>query len=116
MTVAILGGTFDPIHYGHTRMALALKEELELDQLILLPAGRTPHRNVQASGEHRWAMLQLALADMGDAAVGLQLDDRELKDPDFSYTVVTLGRWRRSISPMEPLIFIVGSDAFYGLS
>jgi len=75
-TVGIFGGTFDPIHIGHLRMALELKQQLALDEMRLLPCHQPPHRNApQVSSGQRAEMLRLALQDCPD----LYLDERELQ-------------------------------------
>lgn len=76
----ILGGVFDPIHFGHYRPALELMPVLGLTGIRLIPCGRPVHRaSPQASAEHRWNMVRL-VAD----GVTLVADDRELKSPEPS--------------------------------
>lgn len=109
--IGIFGGTFDPVHFGHLRAASEIKELLNLADFRLLPAGQPPHRNTTfASGEHRLAMLRLAVADHPDVAV----DDREVRRQGASYMVDTLDQLRRQY-PRRPLLLLVGQDAVNGL-
>ena len=104
---AIFGGTFDPVHFGHLRAASEVKEMLDIDDFRLLPAGMPPHRtSTHADGEHRLAMLRLAVADYPDLVV----DDREIRREGASYMVDTLVDIRRE-SGDRPLLLIVGQDA-----
>lgn len=109
--IALLGGTFDPVHYGHLGLAQDARRALALPEVRMLPAGDPPHRpRPGASAEDRLAMLKLAIARRR----GLVLDDRELKRQGKSYTVLTLEELRRE-SRRGPLVLILGADAFRGL-
>lgn len=109
--IGILGGTFDPIHFGHLRPALELQEMLGLDPLRVIPCGTPPHRDPpRASGAQRLAMLRLALAGQP----GLVIDPRELQRPGPSYMVDTLISLREELGGV-PLALIIGMDAFHGL-
>ena len=109
--VALLGGTFDPVHYGHLRLADDVRRALGLDAVRLLPAGDPPHRSGPcASAADRLAMLYLAVAEFP----GLAVDDRELKRRGKSYTVLTLEELRHE-NPRQPLLLLLGADAFRGL-
>ena len=106
--VGILGGTFDPIHYGHLRLALAATEQLGLDQVRLTPVHIPPHRSLPiASNHHRQKMLELVL----DKESKLCLDRRELESNDVSYTINTLKSLRQEYKH-DALCLIVGRDAF----
>ena len=73
--IGILGGTFDPIHYGHLRLGEELGETLRLDEVRLLPSGTPPHRAAAvASSEHRLAMTRLAV----EGNPRFRVDDREV--------------------------------------
>jgi nicotinate-nucleotide adenylyltransferase len=110
--LGIYGGTFDPIHYGHLRTALEVKEAVGLDEIRLIPSQIPPHRGTPgATPEQRLAMLAAALAD---AEPGFRIDTRELERRGPSYMVDTLASIRAEIGP-EPLCLIVGLDAFLGL-
>ena len=105
--IGILGGTFDPVHFGHLRAAVEAAEKLGLDDLRLLPAGIPPHRaQPVASATQRLAMLQLAIA----RCPGLQVDDREVQRPGSSFMVDTLTAIRSDIGD-SPLLLLVGQDA-----
>ncbi|MFU2486538.1 nicotinate-nucleotide adenylyltransferase [Thauera sp. WH-1] len=110
--LGLLGGTFDPIHLGHLRLAEEAREALGLAAVRLIPAGQPPHRGApRSSAEHRLAMARLAIA--GNAA--LEVDDGEVRSSDKSYTVLTLERLRAELGPARPLVLILGADAFEGL-
>lgn len=109
--VGVLGGTFDPVHYGHLRPALELLQDLSLRELRLIPGRIPPHRGAPlvASAE-RLELLQAAVADIP----GLTVDDRELHRDGPSYTVDTLVSLRRELGT-RPVCFALGADAFLGL-
>ena len=74
-SLAIFGGTFDPVHFGHLRTALELKQQLEFDEMRMLPCHMPSHRDLPvASSGQRLRMLQLAVED----EPGLLVDDREI--------------------------------------
>lgn len=105
--IGIFGGTFDPVHFGHLRAAAEAAEELPLTEFRLLPAGTPPHRpETYASGEHRLAMLALAIAEYDD----LKVDDREVRREGYSYMVDTLSEIRDEEGD-APLVLMVGQDA-----
>lgn len=107
-SIGILGGTFDPIHYGHLRSALDVAEQFNLDQIRLIPSARPPHREQpQATPEQRLLMLQLAVRNNDLFAV----DDRELQREGASYTIDTLYSLRQEF-PESPLYLLLGTDAF----
>lgn len=107
--IAILGGTFDPVHVGHLRSAEAVRQTLALDEVRLIPCFSPPHRrSPEASAADRLAMLRLATADR-DAMV---VDDREIVRRGTSFTVDTLKSIRLELAPETPLYFIVGMDAY----
>jgi nicotinate-nucleotide adenylyltransferase len=109
---AILGGTFDPVHHGHLRAALDVAEALDCP-VHLVPAARPPHRESPAtSAADRVAMLRRAVAGQSRLVV----DARELRRDGPSYTVDTLLELRAEFGPSEPLVLLVGIDAFAGLS
>ena len=109
--LGILGGTFDPVHYGHLDAALAAQRAIGLDELRLMPSGEPPHKPPahQAPGENRLAMAALAVRGLD----GLSASDFELRAPGPSYTSVTLRRLadEEGHDPAQ-LFFVLGSDAF----
>ncbi len=109
--LGVYGGTFNPVHYGHLRTALEVKELFELEQLRLIPCRLPPHRQQpEVDGETRLAMLELAIVD----TLGLQTDRRELDRQGASYMVDTLQSLRAE-HPADGLILFIGADAFAGL-
>jgi nicotinate-nucleotide adenylyltransferase len=109
--LAILGGTFDPVHYGHLRLADDVRRALGVREVRLVPGGDPPHRDgPAASGRDRSAMLHLAVA----SHPGLVVDERELNRTGKSYTVLTLEELRAE-HPVRPLWLLLGADAFRGL-
>lgn len=108
--IGILGGTLDPIHFGHLDTALAAREALGLKQVLIVPSRVPPHR-VQplASAFHRFAMAALAV----NGVDGLCVSDLELTAPGPSYMADTLARVRDDLglSPSQ-IFFITGADAF----
>jgi nicotinate-nucleotide adenylyltransferase len=113
-TVALFGGTFDPVHYGHLRSALELKQRLSLDELRFLPCHQPAHRDLPgATSEQRLKMLQLAVADFNrQRNEQLLVDDREIKRDGVSYSVETLEQCRREMGDQLSLIWVMGTDAF----
>ena len=105
--VAVFGGTFDPVHYGHLRAASEVAELLEVPDFRLLPAGQPPHRqDTRAKARHRLAMLELALAPHPDLAV----DEREVERAGPSYMVDTLASLRVEVGD-APILLCLGQDA-----
>ena len=106
--IGILGGTFDPVHHGHLRIALELLQGLSLDEVRFIPCRNPPHRGeAVASPRQRLAMLERAIAGQR----GFVIDDRELARPGLSYMVDTLESLRNNVGD-TPLCMIVGRDAF----
>ena len=113
MTVArtgILGGTFDPVHYGHLDAATAAQAALALDEIIFLPSHIPPHRQVnpKASGYHRFALVALAIQDQSR----FRLSEDELTHDGPSFTIDTLRRLHQRGHQPSQLFFILGVDAF----
>ena len=108
MVHIILGGTFDPVHLGHLRMAQEMLNRFPEAQVSLMPAAYPPHRPTPgATTEQRIEMLNLVL----ETTPHLALDTRELERKEPSYSVVTLRHLRLEIGD-NPLIFLMGTDAF----
>jgi nicotinate-nucleotide adenylyltransferase len=109
--IGIYGGTFDPVHFGHLRTALEVREALGLDEVRFTPCRQPPHRVAVASPEAREKMLELALAK----EAGFVLDRRELDRPGPSYMIDTLAALRAEWGADASLCLILGRDAFLGL-
>lgn len=112
----VLGGTFDPIHHGHLRSAVEMADELNLDEVLLVPAARPPHRPVPvASAYIREEMVKLAIA----AEPRLHLNNCEMLRQGPSYMVDTLGEIKEACESDSgtdhALVLLLGSDAFAGL-
>src|SRR3954453_4929236 len=104
--LALLGGTFDPVHYGHLRAADDIARALAPIEVRLLPGGDPPHRGApHATAVQRLAMLEIALREFPRLAV----DPRELERTGKSYTVLTLEELRAE-APDRPLVLILGGD------
>lgn len=110
--IGILGGTFDPIHYGHLRTALDVQQRLALDEVRFIPCGEPAHRNKPiAEPLQRLAMVRAAIAGQENFTV----DDREIQRNGPSYMVDTLISLKQDFKS-ESLCLILGMDAFNGLA
>lgn len=115
--IGIFGGTFDPVHYGHLRSALEVKDIFGLDEVRLIPCANPPHREQPAvTADMRLQMLELAIKNQP----GLKIDTRELdryqeSEQAPSFMVDTLKSLRQEF-PAEPLLLFIGSDAFKHLT
>jgi nicotinate-nucleotide adenylyltransferase len=119
-TIALFGGSFDPIHVGHTTVAVHAAERLNAQKTIFIPARRSPlkHARPRATDEDRLAMIECATANNGSFSVS----DYELKRPAPSYTLHTVNHFRE-ISPANTSIYwLMGADSvkdlpyWYGIS
>ena len=108
--VAVFGGSFNPIHYGHLLLADELVEALTLERVLFVPAGQPPHKpaSAVAPAADRYAMVKLAIANHPRFTVS----DLELRRPGPSYTVDTLEALRAS---GDELFLFVGSETFLDL-
>ena len=105
---AILGGTFDPVHLGHLRIAAAGRDLLGAESATLMLSARPWHRALpEATAEHRWNMLCLAAR----SAPGLVASDIEAQRLGPSYTADTLRELRRRAGAEESLVWLIGEDA-----
>jgi nicotinate-nucleotide adenylyltransferase len=128
--IGLLGGSFDPPHFGHLHVARSAREELGLDRVRLIPAARPPHKlgRTLAEDRHRLAMLEL----LKGSTEWLEIDPRELQRGGTSFTYETLIELRRELAPIdhrrEPapaaprnaakpfeLFFLIGSDSLVDL-
>ena len=108
-TIGLLGGTFNPIHFGHLRMAQELAESLNLDEVRFIPSANPPHKPAPlVSAEQRATMVRLAIADNPL----FKFDERELNRKGASFTIDTLVSLRDELGEKTSLVLIMGSDAF----
>lgn len=110
--IGILGGTFDPVHTAHLRLAEEAMRQLGLAAVLWIPAGQPKHRAAPAANPaQRLAMVRLAVAGRPE----FPIDDTEIRADAPSYTVPTLERLRRERGDRRPLVLLMGADAFLGL-
>jgi nicotinate-nucleotide adenylyltransferase len=111
--LGLFGGTFDPVHFGHLRLAEEAISHLGLSAVRWIPAGRPPHRGTpQVTPQQRLEMVLRSTAKNPRFFV----DPAEVEAARASYTVETLERLRGEFGHQQPLVLLVGADAFAGLS
>ena len=111
--IGVFGGTFDPIHYGHLRLAEELADRLQLGEVRIVPARVPPHRAApKVTSSHRLEMVRLACAGNPRFLV----DDRECRREGPSYTVDTLLGLRAELAADTPLCLLMGVDAYLALT
>lgn len=113
--IGVLGGAFDPIHYGHIKLAKAWQDVATLSKVLFIPSGLAPHKNIVLENKHRVEMLNLAL----NPYTNFFTDDREIKknqnDLKPSYTIETLQSLIIEKKEDQAFCFLMGSDAFLNL-
>ena len=111
--IAIFGGTFDPVHNGHLELVQKAFREIKLDQIILVPCRRSPHKedNPGAEDHQRFRMLEIAFEDHPSARVS----DYELKKPPPSFTWETVGHFKSRFPPNARFFLLIGLDQWDGL-
>ena len=108
--IALYGGSFDPVHIGHLRIAEDIREEYELSKIVFIPAYHSPLKpGSRASAEHRIKMLQIAIKDNPFFSI----DDLEIKRGGKSFSIDTISFYKKKLG-YNP-IFILGTDAFLSL-
>lgn len=110
--IALLGGSFDPVHHGHVALARLFCELLRPDALHVLPAKPWQKLSLQASDEARVAMLELAFRDSG---LPVMIDRREIERGSATYTVETLRGLREELGPEASIVFLMGADQLQNL-
>ncbi|RLB83023.1 MAG: nicotinate-nicotinamide nucleotide adenylyltransferase [Deltaproteobacteria bacterium] len=110
MRLGLFGGTFNPIHFGHLRAAVEVRDAFNLDRLLLIPSAHPPHKRADhvANAEDRLEMVRLAI--QGEPS--LEASDLELARPGPSYTIETLQYFQTQFDRESDIHFIVGQDAF----
>jgi nicotinate-nucleotide adenylyltransferase len=110
--VGVLGGTFDPVHYGHLGIARCLLKSSSLSRLWLLPSSLPPHKQARrvTAARHRLAMLRLAIENRP----GLEICTSEIDREEVGYTIDTLRRLRDAPNPVVP-VFVMGMDSLLEL-
>ena len=110
--LGFLGGAFDPVHIGHLRGAMAVRDTLNLERVDLIPAAQSPLKDqATVDAVHRLAMLERAVANLH----GIDIDPRELDRPGPSYTADTLEDLRHEYGAERPLVWIIGADILASL-
>jgi nicotinate-nucleotide adenylyltransferase len=111
--LGLMGGTFDPLHFGHLRLAEEALESLSLGEVRWIPSGNPGHRDAPAaSARHRLEMVRLGTA----AQPRFTLDDYEIASASITYSIDMLSRVRAEVGPAQPLVMILGTDSFLTLS
>lgn len=111
--IGIFGGTFDPIHYGHLRIAEEIAEMIGVRKMHFIPAGCPRLRySPEASLQHRAVMVGLAI--QGNSR--FILDEREIRRPGVSYSVESLRELKQELGEDVALCFVTGADAFMNLA
>ena len=110
--IALLGGSFDPVHHGHVALARLFCDLLHPDALRVLPAKPWQKSSLQASDTARVAMLELAFRDSG---LPVSIDCRELMRGNATYTVETLRGLRSELGPEASIVFLMGADQLQNL-
>ena len=107
--IGLMGGTFDPVHYGHLVIAEEVRATLNLSEIVFIPAGQPPHKTGHhiTEAQHRLAMLELAIASNPHFRISLM----EIERTGPSYTVDTLRTLREQLGTDTALFFIIGWDS-----
>ncbi len=113
MRIGLFGGTFNPIHYGHLRASLEVKEAFGLDKIYLIPSAIPPHKSPRGvvDAKDRFHMIQLAISDQSNLVVS----DVELDRPGPSYSIDTVHHFQNMLPKDTRFHLILGTDAFYDI-
>jgi len=112
--IGAYGGTFDPLHNGHLEVARAVARNFALDELLIIPAHRPPHKNARSISDayHRYAMAVLATLD----EPRMKVSTMEIEAPERPYTFETIERLRDIYGSQTSLFFLMGADSFEELN
>jgi len=107
--IVLFGGTFDPIHLGHTTVASEAVNQIGAEKIVFIPAKRSPLKGLspEASDADRFAMLALAIADIKN----FELSDYELRKPEPSYTLQTVRQFQADYGSDTSIYWLVGADS-----
>jgi nicotinate-nucleotide adenylyltransferase len=108
--LGLFGGTFDPVHFAHLRLATELAEAFHLEKVTFIPAGLPYHRGRDAHANVEQRLTMVKLATQRDAR--FDVDDREIRREGPTYTYDTLAAIRAEKGGEVPLVFLAGSDSF----
>src|SRR5581483_10614530 len=119
MNIGLFGGTFDPVHLGHTALAQAAVDKFELRQVLFVPSSVPPHKQKQpiTAFAHRYAMVSLATAGQKaflPSVLEAPPEGREQVSPNYS--IDTVRRLRKKLRNTDRLFFLIGIDAFREIS
>lgn len=111
MSTAVFGGTFDPVHTGHVKMAQSAIQQFELCRLVIVPNGNPPHKAdiTVTDFDHRYNMLKLAFEGMDK----VEISDYESREDKFSYSLYTMRYFREVYG--EDTYFIIGADSLLSI-
>ena len=108
--LALLGGSFDPVHQGHLKTAESLVEQSRVSELRFIPCGEHPFgKKFGVATEHRIGMLEAGIETCINAEK-MRVDLREIQSPDVSYTIDTCRAIRAECGDQEPVVLVVGND------
>lgn len=119
MQVGLFGGTFNPVHNGHLRIAKEIKNGFSLDKIIFFPSAIPPHKETQivVNADDRINMLHIAISDNPDfPAESFEISDVELKRSGPSYTIDTVYHYQSKMAANNQLYLIMGVDAFFEIN
>ena len=109
MTICIFPGTFNPIHYGHIKMAEYALEKYKFEKIIFIPSYLPPHKEINKNlAEHRYKMVEIAIKDNPK----FEISDVEYKSEGKSYSIITVKKIIEQYGLNSRLNFIIGTDAF----
>lgn len=109
--IGLFGGTFDPPHKGHIKLASAVLDEFSLDKLLFIPAGNPPHKKDKKKTDkiHRYEMVKIAIE--GQSENRFSLSDFDIKNEEPNYSYLTIAHFK-DLYPDDEIFFIVGADSY----